>query len=716
MSDTKHYFHFTLGPVQGFVSQARRTRDFWAGSFILSWLAAVAIKAVHFQSDDKPLDKVILFPQPDTNYMAWLIGEGKENRPTQGSIPNRFKGLVAEVNPNTFNPHAVVESVQEAWKALAEEIWKADLDHVKTKDGKNDIQRNIWNRQINNFWDMSWVITNDEKDSSALDKRKNWRTYTPPEEPGVKCAMMDGWQELSGEKRPDRKAMNVFWSKVRIMGSEGMKSDLRENEALCAIAFVKRRFSRHFHNLNHTMSRYPLLKDGELVKDENNKLVERDGWQLKGWNVPSAVPSVTYLAAVHWLEEALKKAAPEQLRAFHDAAADLTDGEYGEWETRIRCLDQLAKDKGFDRLCSLDGNVFFESALENRNIFESEAKAKVTLEALKAVYKSADIAKPSPFYAILLMDGDSLGSHMSNTELHYSITQGLADFTNGVPDIVKDNNGFLIYAGGDDVLAILPLEDAINCAAKLREHYLNCFKEQSNDDLKKYRYYIPTTLSGAIEFTHINMPLTSVLKDAHHLLDEVAKDGSGRDALAIRVWKRGGLQLEWSQPWKIVLNEPDDVSSENPPITRQPIICEMVEKLQENQNKDADFSNKFFYKIRERFTLLNPAKNKDGKIIHANVLNEKQAIDLMTMEYLNSWGSNKHKVKKDAEELVTELLNQCRPRKRDKDKSKPEDWLQVTDKDIDQELASHLKPEDIRIWEADGALLVRFLAQKGVES
>lgn len=39
------YFHITLGPVQGFVSQARRTRDFWAGSFLLSWLAAVAIKS-----------------------------------------------------------------------------------------------------------------------------------------------------------------------------------------------------------------------------------------------------------------------------------------------------------------------------------------------------------------------------------------------------------------------------------------------------------------------------------------------------------------------------------------------------------------------------------------------------------------------------------------------------------------------------------------------
>ncbi len=34
---------FTLGPVQGFVAQARRTRDFWAGSFLLSYLTGKAM-------------------------------------------------------------------------------------------------------------------------------------------------------------------------------------------------------------------------------------------------------------------------------------------------------------------------------------------------------------------------------------------------------------------------------------------------------------------------------------------------------------------------------------------------------------------------------------------------------------------------------------------------------------------------------------------------
>ena len=663
MSNNTHYFHFTLGPVQGFVSQARRTRDFWAGSFILSWLAAVAIQAVKHQKGN------VEFPQPDEDYMAWLIGKGKKGtEPTQGSIPNRFKGLVAAVNPDTFKPEQVVDAVQEAWKALATEVWAQDLGL-----GSNTPADTIWERQISRFWDMSWVITADKNDSSALDKRKNWRSYCPPDEPGVKCSMMDGWQELSGELSPNRADMNKFWKSVRENGRYGMKSDLAENEALCAIAFVKRRFSRHFHNLG-----------------KDKPYFMKQGWQLKGWKVPSAVPSVTYMAAVHWLEAAMKDAEPAKLHAFHDAAADLTDGEYGEWETRIRCLDTLANEKGFHRLRSLDGNVFFESALANTNIFESDAKAQKVLGALKDVCKSADIAKPSPFYAILLMDGDSLGSHMSKTELHYSITQGLADFTNGVPDIVKDNNGFLIYAGGDDVLAILPLEDAIPCAAKLRTHYMSCFDGVPRPNDKEPRKVIPTTLSGAIEFAHIKTPLGKVLKDAHHLLDEVAKDGRGRDALAIRVWKPGGLQIEWAQPWEIALIPHSDKT----------YLEEIATTFQSIKDDQDQFSSKFFYKIRERFDLLNPVKNKEGQY-EKSVLNRQQAIDLMAMEYLNSWGGTGKNIH-DAKTLVAKLLLQCRPVKRDLEQTDPSKWLPV-------------HGEGIEKLEADGALLVRFLSQKGVE-
>lgn len=671
MSNNTHHFHFTLGPVQGFVAQARRTRDFWAGSFILSWLSAVAVKAVHAQYPGKKLEEVILFPAPDNKFMLWLEGKGadKETMPTQGSIPNRFKAAVSE---ETFKPEDVVNAVKEAWIALGDLVWKEDLKDSKAPNlGK---AKTIWDRQLKDFWEISWVMTSvSNEDSAAIDKRKNWRTYVAPNEPGVKCAMMDGWQELSGEESPNRADMNKFWKPIRDNGRYGMKSDLRKDEALCAMAFVKRRFARHFEHVDHDMEQ---------------------GWKLKGWKVPTAVPSVTYMAAVHWLKQALEKADANALADFHDKAHAL-DPHYGEWDSssNIKCLHEAWGNREWK---ALDGNVFYSNLLENENLYPDQKKAKDVQDALKRVNNSAKIDPVSPFYAILLMDGDSLGSHMSNTNLHYSITQGLADFTKGVPDIVKDNNGFLVYAGGDDVLAILPLEDAIPCAAKLRAHYLQCFEAKPNTNPEKDRKYIPTTLSGAIEFTHINMPLTSVLKDAHKLLEDVAKEGSGRDALAIRVWKRGGLQLEWSQPWEIALI----------PETSNTYLENLVVSFQDVNKADEQFSNKFFYKIRERFDLLNPDTTK-GQV---SVLNEGDALSLMAMEYLNSGKSDLKEIKNAKERMnkatdrLRPLLKQCRPVVRKKEigqgkENKTEQWVYESQSNI----------------EADGALLVRFLAQKGVE-
>lgn len=108
MVDTKttfphsQVFQFTLGPVQSFVAQARRTRDFWAGSFILSWLSSVAIAAIEKQGGK------IQFPVPDPAYLRNLYGPAdmQDGLPQQGSIPNRFKATTATV-AGDFRPEWV---------------------------------------------------------------------------------------------------------------------------------------------------------------------------------------------------------------------------------------------------------------------------------------------------------------------------------------------------------------------------------------------------------------------------------------------------------------------------------------------------------------------------------------------------------------------------------------------------------------------------------
>lgn len=644
MSSEKHYFHFTLGPVQSFVSQARRTRDFWAGSFLLSWLSAVAIKAVTLQGGK------IIFPQADSNYMDFLIGKGDQgNPPQQGSIPNRFKAEITHLDH--FIPVQITEAVQEAWKALSEFIWDKDINAVFGDDPILEKPGIIWDRQIPDFWDMSWVITNDFEDGSALDRRKNWRTYFTPDEPGVKCSMMNGWQELSGSEKPNREAMDKFWDRLRTQGNKGIENDFSKKETLCAIAFIKRRFSRYFEDFEYKMDQ---------------------GWQLKGWKVPSGVPSVSYMAAIHWLEQTTKNNITlTLLNEFSQEAKKLT-GNYGEWQTNINCLAKEGSSKYFN---SLDGHVFFSNNLENKLLFSDQQQAIKVLNCLKRINDTEGQTSVSPFYAVLMMDGDSLGKNMSDTSKQDNITKGLADFTQGVADIVYNNNGFLIYAGGDDVLAILPLEDAIPCATQLRTHYVQCFADYA--DLK-------TSLSGAIEFVHVKTPLTKILEDAHRLLDDIAKEKTGRDALAIRVWKPGGQQLQWAQPWDIALFD-------TPKGNKCTYLEKLVNDFQQAEVEDEQFSSNFFYKIRERFDLLNPI-DENADI----VLDDKQAISLMAMEYINSWKNTQKDIVK-AKDVIRPLLIQCRPVTRNADEPDQKNWRR----------SPYLK--------VDAALLIRFLAHKGIE-
>ncbi|WP_341325696.1 type III-B CRISPR-associated protein Cas10/Cmr2 [Methylotuvimicrobium sp. KM2] len=642
---TQSYFHFTLGPVQGFVAQARRTRDFWAGSFLLSWLSAVAMRAVIQQQGE------IIFPKADQNYLNWLEGKDKDKdtSPQQGCVPNRFKGGLARV-PADFQPQQVVDSIQQAWMALGECVWHNDLAACSEQT------RAIWQRQVQHFWEISWALSADVNESNLLDRRKNWRSYLPPEETGVKCMMMDGWQELSGIASPNSKDLARFWRALRQNGQRGMGSDLREHEYLCAIALIKRRFARYFHELTVPMP---------------------GGWRLSGWSVNPAVPSVAYMAAAPWLAKVLDQAPESALRDFHDAAKQLT-ASYGEYATDLQCINNIL-DKYPERKLlwytkNLDGNVFFEAALDNENIYANQTLAQQTKKKLNALRRSLPetIESVSPFYAVLMMDGDSLGSHMSDVNKQQHISDGLNQFTQGVPEIVEENSGFLVYAGGDDVLALLPLEFALKCAQALRSHYLTCFAAWPD---------INTTLSGAIEYAHIRMPLGKVLSDAHQLLDDIAKEHTGRDAIAVRVWKPGGQHLQWAMPWEKALNKDGEV-----------IMQTLADDFAKDQQK-TPFSNSFFFHVEERFALVNRGD--------VQPFSNDELVDLIAADYLSS---GVHRVAQEQSKITLEqarqrlqdLLSQCFLIKRHVDESKV------------------IYNRSARL-DTDALQLVRFLAQKGVD-
>lgn len=628
--EKNRYFHFTLGPVQGFVAQARRTRDFWAGSFLLSYLAGVAMLETQKQRGK------IIFPVPDTHYLGWIeTGHGPQEKPKHGGIPNRFMAKVSD----EFQPSKVEKAVKTAWRQLAERVWEKDFG----KAFEDTETRKIWRQQIDSFWDISWVIVGEENDTSALDRRKNWRSHYLPPQNGLKCMAMEGMQELSGAERPGEG--RDFWEKLRKRIGE---TDLRENERLCAIAYVKRRFVHCFNK-------------GFVAEMPS-------GWKAHGWHVPPNVDSVVYLAARPWLDEAEKlatenPAATEKLRAFYNAARVLS----GENETTDEAYDWN----------TVEELTFFEADLRNGKLYSSE-QAKPTLDALAELRNSAEpkLGPPAPYYALLLMDGDSLGKHMSDPPKRELISKALNIFTGGVQAIVEEKrNGFLIYAGGDDVLALLTLDAALPCAQKLRESYAAAFT-QAKAEKPGVEDFL-ATISAAIEYAHYRLPFTKVLADAHQLLDEVAKDGRGRDAVAARVWKQSGLHVTWAQPWDIALQKDG--------------IDDWVKRLRgEDGQEKTQIAGGFFYRMRDLFKLLNPAK-EDGE-----ALDVEGVTKLLAYEYAHSGLHGDSMKPKDAEPFIRSLLEQCQPRKREAAEKDCSKWERLG-------------------YQADAALLARFLANRGRE-
>ena len=641
------YFHFSLGPVQAFVAQARRTRDFWAGSFLLSYFSAVAMRSVQNQAGN------IVFPYIDDTLIAALT-DGRQG-PKQGVVPNRFMACVG----SDFDPRQVVGDLQCAWRALAERVWCQDLAVVCNNRPQT---RAIWDRQVAAFWDTQWVLTEHESDANGLDRLKNWRTHLPPPEPGVKCMMMDGWQELSGAQRPGESVLKRFWQTLRD-GHPSFKTDLRDGEALCAMALVKRRFARHFENFSCDVG----------------------GWTAKGWALPTAQPSTYYLAAAHWIAQAVRCVDEPELRAFRDTVCKLGVVQ-GERLNSLSCIEQAWQDtggtEGVKSFATLDGNAFFAESLDERFRAIPEqaatlADAKTALKQLRqTVRERAPDASISPFYALLLMDGDELGKHMKGAGKPRQISRILSRFTNRVDDIVKQNCGFLVYAGGDDVFALLPVKDAFKCAVALRDCYLNCFKNTGID----------TTLSGAVAFAHVKLPLGKLIKDTHDLLDTVAKDGCGRDALACRVWKPGGLTVEWAMPWVYALHggqlEIERIAEQWQGGHGAPEFASAASKTSAQADDQLVFANRFFHRLRRHFEVL----GRDPDLLKQVLAMELRQSGLVDPDQVSF---------EQAMAQIQPLFDQSCRRIRDK-ATPPEQW-------------STCPPDD------QAAMLVRFLAHRGVE-
>ncbi len=583
--------------VQGWIAGARRLRDYWAGSFLTSWLSACAMRALVDQKVGK-----VLFPVLDSDPL-WRRMTKRDEELTQdertwfvGTLPNRFK---AEVNHReAFRPgdDPCTRAAYEAWRQLAEAVWE---HFVEPTVEKGNGTRQIWERQVAHFWETNWVLGDDPGDGSDgawLDRRKNWRTHVATQcEPGDHCRIFGDLQELSGWVRArshhEAERQREFWEGLRrqvrkvVEGidhadREGVFEllELRPTERLSAPALVKRLF--------------PCLP-AETLKDVLGWIPQGQQQRSKGPARPAAIrfwPSTAYVAAVPWMRSAWEE-VPDRCGTFATTARERSHVQaVAEHDSFVRSLGQAGA------FGVIDGQLLFEDALETeiRSAQSDDRKADLgkirdALRDLLGAYRrkvepqrqgrQIKSFTPSPFYALLLMDGDSIGSLLGEAiqaGAEADVSEALARFGREVPDIVKYHDGTLIYAGGDDVQAFLPLTEAIPCAVRLHDRYVEAMSE-----VRKRISKTDPTISAALVFGHFHVPLAVVIREAHQLLDDVAKDGNGRDSIAIAVRKPSGTAARF--------------------VTRFGNHVSELQELARKYAKDPERSTSFLYDLKDRY-------------------------------------------------------------------------------------------------------------------
>lgn len=245
---------FTLAPVQGFVGQARRTRDFWAGSYLLSYLSAHAMNAVQRAGGS------VVFPFVENDPLmlavsgAAIPSSRRDNGARIASLPNRFS---AECPDPVQCGKLAAEAVNTQWHRLALMVWREvrakllqNLQHreLLPELANADALPATWERQITNHWETYWVAGAGE---AGIDQRKNWRHMHLFSEQGEVCTVCGERVVCFGEGLPRWQARRLWYSGgggdiVDCLNNRGDRWDLALDEEgaerLCAVCMVKRVF------------------------------------------------------------------------------------------------------------------------------------------------------------------------------------------------------------------------------------------------------------------------------------------------------------------------------------------------------------------------------------------------------------------------------------------------------------------------------------------
>lgn len=496
------FLTLSIGPVQGFISQARRAGDLFAGSQLLSRLISAALETLASTAGCR-----VLYPHHQ---------EVKAE-----SLPNK---LLARLPAD--QAEAVAREIENRIKTTWQDIACKARNNLAHYFPVDDHWGQMWTDQIAQLLEIYWTVTPwteerqypDAYDQAGRDfnARKRLRDFRLITEEGWKCTVCG---ERAASHRYGERA-RTYWREVaqhRDVTASRLRPDGRER--LCAVCAVKR--------------------FGPL------------GWEK--------FPSVSYIAATPFKLALLQQMrdAPLDIGLFqalvdHNRALEALRARVSPVSPDvIPALNKVQVGAGWqaeaDTFRRYDGEWLFPETYNRLADEESGLALDVIQAAREATLALGKAAKghPTPYYAILYADGDQMGKQLSaaaqkGEEHHIQISKALALFATGeVRRIVEQERaGRVIYAGGDDVLALLPAAEVLPAANALRKAYQGAMSGLLEEP----------HLSAGIAIVHHLAPLEAALATAREA-EKAAKERFDRNAVAVTFRKRSGEETLVGAGW-----------------------------------------------------------------------------------------------------------------------------------------------------------------------
>lgn len=592
---------FQLGPVQEFIAAARSTRDLWSGSYLLSWLMAHGLARLSMNAGpdcvvypnlrDQPLvdlamkhevwDQVKIGSRTvwDSDTMNW----SREALLTP-NLPNVFLAVVPADGAGELAA-AVTASIQEEWKRIAASVWEgcddAGLWNLEDKLQPIEMRRDRFQHQVDSFLNLSWSVL-------------PW-----PE-------TLAGIEELAAS-----------------LPASGSKKHYQTTKA--AAEAIRR--------LGHGDERY-FFQTGTLKDQLNNTGI---AWPLltalSSWQLDAVRQTRTFTAPLTDSHPG-RQHSKDSLTGREEAIAGGPQWKErkGTLADRFKHDDYLSAPTLVKRLWDLTYlHKAWKADLGSAPQFMPNTR---DLAAHEPYANSSDDDSPaSPgerYFAVIAFDGDDMGKWISGEKTPPFSTQ-LADYADGgaleyfqrpdhasqftgfletprplspsyhlqfseclsnfalrcVRPIVEAHDGRLIYAGGDDVVALLPADSALACARDLQAAFTgqapskSVEKDASGRILKTdllaqkapgfltskllhqrtgklnpadealIPFMVPGPLASAsvgIAIAHFKSPLQDTVRAAQ-AAEKRAKRIPGKAAVAVTVMKRSGETVEWAAPW-----------------------------------------------------------------------------------------------------------------------------------------------------------------------